>query len=135
MAYTEADERETPPQTVVNHEAVEAKREIGLLTFLRENWLNWLLVLVPVTLAMEFLRLPELWLFVVTAIAIIPLAGLIGEATEQLAYRVGPGVGGLLNATFGNATELIIALFALQDCACYRVLFRAGTMTLSAPRP
>ena len=46
-------------------------------------------------------------------LAIVPLAGLMGEATEQLAERLGPGVGGLLNATFGNAAELIIALFAL----------------------
>ena len=48
------------------------------------------------------------------ALAIIPLAGLMGQATEQLAHRLGPGIGGLLNATFGNAAELIIALFALS---------------------
>ena len=54
-----------------------------------------------------------IWLFFFSAAAIIPLAGLMGEATEQLADRLGPGVGGLLNATFGNAAELIIALFAL----------------------
>ena len=54
-----------------------------------------------------------IWLFVGSALAIIPLAGLMGEATEQLAERLGPGIGGLLNATFGNAAELIIALFAL----------------------
>ena len=48
-----------------------------------------------------------------SGLAIIPLAGLMGEATEQLAERLGPGIGGLLNATFGNAAELIIALFAL----------------------
>ena len=47
------------------------------------------------------------------SLAIIPLAGLIGEATEALADKLGPGIGGLLNATFGNAAELIIALFAL----------------------
>ena len=46
--------------------------------------------------------------------AIIPLAGLMGKATEQLAHRLGPGIGGLLNATFGNAAELILALFALS---------------------
>src|SRR5205085_4140642 len=51
--------------------------------------------------------------FVLAALGIIPLAGLIGEATEALAHRLGPGIGGLLNATFGNAAELIIALFAL----------------------
>jgi len=52
--------------------------------------------------------------FVCSALAIVPLAGLMGEATEQLASRLGAGVGGLLNATFGNAAELIIALVALQ---------------------
>jgi Ca2+:H+ antiporter len=52
-------------------------------------------------------------LFVGSGLAIIPLAGLMGEATEHLAWRLGPGIGGLLNATFGNAAELIIALFAL----------------------
>ena len=55
-----------------------------------------------------------MWVFVASALAIIPLAGLMGEATEQLASRLGAGVGGLLNATFGNAAELIIALVALQ---------------------
>ena len=54
------------------------------------------------------------WIFVVSGLAIIPLAGILGEATEHLAEHVGPGVGGLLNATFGNAAELIIAVFALQ---------------------
>ena len=52
--------------------------------------------------------------FVAAGVAIIPLAGLMGRATEQLAHRLGPGIGGLLNATFGNAAELILALFALS---------------------
>jgi Ca2+:H+ antiporter len=52
--------------------------------------------------------------FLAAAVAIIPLAGLMGQATEQLAHRLGPGIGGLLNATFGNAAELILALFALR---------------------
>src|SRR5204862_6010805 len=52
--------------------------------------------------------------FVLAALAIVPLAGLMGEATETLAARLGAGVGGLLNATFGNAAELIIALVAMQ---------------------
>lgn len=90
------------------------KAAVSLLDFMRESWLNWLLLLVPVSIAIELLGLPKLWLFVASALAIIPLAGLIGHATEQLAHRVGPGIGGFLNATFGNATELIIALFALR---------------------
>jgi Ca2+:H+ antiporter len=54
------------------------------------------------------------WIFLASALAIIPLAGWMGHATEQLAARTGEGVGGLLNATFGNAAELIIALAALR---------------------
>ena len=53
-------------------------------------------------------------LFAIAALAVIPLAGWLGRATEQLAERAGPGVGGLLNATFGNAAELIIGLLALS---------------------
>ena len=53
-------------------------------------------------------------LFIIAAIAIVPLAGWMGRATEQLAVRSGAGVGGFLNATFGNAAELIIALVALS---------------------
>ncbi len=73
-----------------------------------------LLVFIPIALAVRFLHLGEVWLFVTAAAAIIPLAKILGTATEELAVKVGSGVGGLLNATFGNATELIIAFFALQ---------------------
>jgi Ca2+:H+ antiporter len=77
--------------------------------------LNWLLVLVPIAFILEYVVHPgELWIFLVSAAAILPLAGLMGRATEELAIRSGPTIGGLLNATFGNATELIIAFFALQ---------------------
>lgn len=71
---------------------------------------------VPVAIALRFV--PSLGsstaLFIVSCLAIIPLAGWMGRATEHLAERLGQGVGGLLNATFGNAAELIIALFALS---------------------
>ncbi|MFN3265350.1 MAG: calcium/proton exchanger [Deinococcales bacterium] len=77
--------------------------------------LNWLLILVPVAFILEFLVHPgDTWIFIVSALAILPLAGLMGKATEELAARAGATVGGLLNATFGNATELIIAFFALS---------------------
>ncbi len=77
--------------------------------------LNLLLLCVPLTLVLEFLAPDQhLLIFVVAAVAIIPLAGWLGRATEQLAERSGEGVGGLLNATFGNATELIIAFAALR---------------------
>ena len=77
--------------------------------------MNWLLIFVPISIGLEFLA-PERYLlvFVTSALAILPLAGWMGRATEQLAARMGEGVGGLLNATFGNAAELIIALAALR---------------------
>ena len=62
-----------------------------------------------------FADLPETANFVLSALALIPLAWIIGEATEQAAEHTGPGIGGFLNATFGNAPELIIALLAVND--------------------
>jgi Ca2+:H+ antiporter len=79
----------------------------------RIGWTRLLLLAVPITLVLRTLGVRPIFLFVASALAIVPLAGLLGEATEQLAERLGPGIGGLLNATFGNAAELIIALFAL----------------------
>ena len=73
-----------------------------------------LLVFVPVAIGCEFLHTDPVWIFVTAALAIIPLAGLMGKATEHLAEHMGAGLGGLLNATFGNAAELIIALIALR---------------------
>lgn len=77
--------------------------------------MSWLLLFVPVAIALEFLA-PDRYLliFASSCLAIIPLAAWMGRATEQLAERLGEGVGGLLNATFGNAAELIIALAALR---------------------
>ncbi len=79
----------------------------------RVGWLRILLIFVPVALVAWIGGGSKTFQFGLAAVAIIPLAGLIGEATESLADKLGPGVGGLLNATFGNAAELIIALFAL----------------------
>jgi Ca2+:H+ antiporter len=75
----------------------------------------WLLLFVPVAIGIELLA-PERHglVFLASAAAIVPLAGWMGRATEQLAVRLGEGVGGLLNATFGNAAELIIAFAALR---------------------
>ena len=77
--------------------------------------LNWLLVFVPVSfLSAEVLHNPPLT-FLTAALAIIPLAGLIGRGTEELAVRAGPRVGGLLNATFGNITEMIISILLIAN--------------------
>jgi Ca2+:H+ antiporter len=74
------------------------------------------LALVPVALIAEFvLHVGDVMLFVLSAVALIPLAWLIGEATEHAAHHTGAGIGGFLNATFGNAPELIIALFAVAE--------------------
>ena len=65
--------------------------------------MNWLLIFVPISISLEFFA-PErhLLVFVTSSLATLPLAGWMGRATEQLAERMGEGVGGLLNATFGN---------------------------------
>ena len=73
-----------------------------------------LLIFVPVSLAGEFIDYSPTVLFALSALAIIPLAGLMGEATEEISFYTGPKIGGFLNATFGNATELIIAFFAMR---------------------
>jgi Ca2+:H+ antiporter len=72
------------------------------------------LLAVPIALAAGLLHAPPTWVFLAACVAIVPLAGLMGEATEHLSHRAGPGVGGLLNASFGNAAELIIAFMALR---------------------
>ena len=73
-----------------------------------------LLVFIPVALVFHAVHAPAPWVFATSAAAIIPLAAFMGRATEHLAGRMGSGIGGLLNATFGNAAELIIALMALR---------------------
>lgn len=74
------------------------------------------LALAPITIALNYLvHPPETAEFVLAALALVPLAWLIGEATEHAAEHTGPGIGGFLNATFGNAPELIIALIAVNE--------------------
>lgn len=76
--------------------------------------LHSLLAFAPASIVLELNHADALWIFVSSGLAIIPLAGWIGKATEHLAEELGEGIGGLLNATFGNAAELIIALLALR---------------------
>jgi Ca2+:H+ antiporter len=73
-----------------------------------------MLLLIPVAIALEFAEADPLYIFIASAGAIIPLAGWMGRSTEWIAEHLGPGIGGLLNATFGNAAELIIAVMALR---------------------
>lgn len=79
-----------------------------------QPWLNWLLLSAPAAVYLHFTGAPPLAVFIAAAVAIIPLAGVLGEATEHLSAHAGPTAGGLLNATMGNATELILAFFALR---------------------
>lgn len=85
------------------------------MRYLFTSWLDFLLILVPATVVLEFLRADPLLVFVSSGLAIIPLAGLLGRATEHLTTHVGAGIGALLNASLGNAAELIIALVALRE--------------------
>jgi Ca2+:H+ antiporter len=86
-------------------------RFVGAL--LGETPLSWLLVCVPASVALWVLHGPSPLIFALAALALVPLAALIGEATEDISLRVGPAFGGFLNASFGNATELVVAIFAL----------------------
>ena len=76
--------------------------------------IRWLLIFFPVAVAAELLHWDDLVIFITAALAIIPIAGVLGEATEALAAKTGPQIGGLLNASLGNAAELIITLVAIQ---------------------
>jgi len=98
-----------------NPDAVGGVPKVRRRSWLRPR-LDWLLVFVPIAIALRFVPALEnpTALFIVACLAIIPLAGWMGRATEHLAEHLGQGIGGLLNATFGNAAELIIALFALS---------------------
>lgn len=86
----------------------------------------WLLAAIPLAVGLELARVGELWVFIASAVAIIPLAGLMGRATENLAETLGAAVGGLLNATFGNAAELIIALIAISKGPAMYSLVKAS---------
>ncbi len=78
-----------------------------------ERWPLLLCPFIPVAVVLALVGAPDVAVFACSAIGVIPPAALMGRATEELAARSGPGIGGLLNVTFGNAPELIIAVFAL----------------------
>jgi Ca2+:H+ antiporter len=89
----------------------------GPLSFLLTSagWPYLLVPFIPAAIVLEFAHAGPVVLFATSALGVIPTAALMGRATEELAARSGPGIGGLLNVTFGNAPELIIALFALSQ--------------------
>ncbi|KAG6010101.1 hypothetical protein E4U21_000135 [Claviceps maximensis] len=83
-------------------------------TFLN-SWINILIIAAPAGIAMKYTHVNGIAVFVVNFIAIIPLAAMLSYATEEVALRTGETLGGLINATFGNAVELIVAVIALAD--------------------
>jgi Ca2+:H+ antiporter len=100
-----ARERRLPPH-------LDTKRRAG-----RSRSFPWSLILllaVPASVILNMQHASPLLIFVTACVGVLPLAGLMGKATEQIAERTGPTIGGLLNATFGNAAELIIAIVALR---------------------
>src|SRR5437660_11998709 len=93
-------------------EAPSAQRRRSFL-LTGEGWPYLLVPFIPVAVVLELMHANAVLVFFASALGVIPTAALMGRATEELAARSGPGIGGLLNVTFGNAPELIIALFAL----------------------
>ena len=83
--------------------------------FSAHGWPYPLVPFIPIAIALEIAHAGAVPLFITSALGVIPTAALMGRATEELAARSGPGIGGLLNVTFGNAPELIIALFAFHE--------------------
>ena len=77
--------------------------------------LKYMLVFIPISFIAAFMNASGTIMFILACLSIIPLAGLIGESTEEISFYTGPKVGGFLNGTFGNATELIISFFALKQ--------------------
>jgi len=89
----------------------------GLRRFLLSGsgWPYLLVPFIPIAIVLEFAHADAVLIFAAAAAGVIPTAALMGRATEELAHRAGPGIGGFLNVTFGNAPELIIAFFALNE--------------------
>ena len=87
---------------------------LGRFLLSGQGWPYLLIPFLPVAVVLEALHASASLIFFASALGVVPTAALMGKATEELATRAGPGIGGLLNVTFGNAPEIIIAFFALQ---------------------
>ena len=83
----------------------------GSMAFIKSTWLNWLFLFVII---LPFVQGREGARFAFGSIALLPLATLLGDVTEKVAYHTTDTIGGLLNATFGNATEVIVSIFAMR---------------------
>jgi Ca2+:H+ antiporter len=93
---------------------VLAVSRVSGFLFSGSGWPYLLVPFIPIAVALDLVSAGPTVIFVAAALGVVPTAALMGKATEELAARSGPGIGGLLNVTFGNAPELIIALFALN---------------------
>src|SRR5919106_1041301 len=95
----------------------QARASFNLRRFLLSGagWPYLLVPFIPLAVVLELAHASATVIFVTSALGVIPTAALMGRATEELAARSGPGIGGFLNVTFGNAPELIIAFFALNE--------------------
>jgi Ca2+:H+ antiporter len=105
--------RQTPRP--MNQEPHAQKRSLPRRLLTPEGWPYLLVPLIPAALALELADASHVAIFIAAALGIVPTAAMMGKATEELAARSGPGVGGLLNVTFGNFPELVIAFFALLE--------------------
>jgi Ca2+:H+ antiporter len=95
-------------------EPAKKRGGVGGFLFSAQGWPYLLTPFIPLAVVLELTHAEPTLIFAIAAAAIVPTAALMGLATEELAAKSGPGIGGLLNVTFGNAPELIIALFALN---------------------
>lgn len=87
----------------------------SLVSYIQKHPVHILLIAIPISVLSELLHWQPIWIFGFSALAVVPLAALIGESTEALAAYTGPKIGGLLNATLGNAAELIITIMAIRQ--------------------
>ena len=89
-----------------------------------------MLVFVPISFVAKFLNASDTVMFILACLSIIPLAGLMGQGTEEISFYSGPKIGGFLNGTFGNATELIISFFALKEYIKTKKNYLLATMLI-----
>ena len=102
--------------------------------FFARSRTTWLLVLVPITVVLRhFTHLSDTWIFLLSALSMVPLARLLSEATEQLAMHTGASLGALLNVTFGNAGELVIGFFFSNRAMSRSISVRNVCRTFSTP--
>ncbi|KAI9229422.1 MAG: Sodium/calcium exchanger protein-domain-containing protein [Piptocephalis tieghemiana] len=102
-------------RSVIKKDAPEPTIMQSIRAFVLSSWINLLCVLIPIGFVSHYLHWNGIAIFVINFMAIVPLAKLLGYATEEVALRLGETVGALVNATFGNAVEVIVSIMALRE--------------------